>query len=53
MFQAGGLALGDSILSGDVIEACSESGAAQPLCRLETLTPENLKRSNKRQNLES
>jgi radical SAM superfamily enzyme YgiQ (UPF0313 family) len=49
LFQ--GAATVDSILRGDVIERGAEAGLRSLFVGFETLTPENLKRSNKRQNL--
>jgi radical SAM superfamily enzyme YgiQ (UPF0313 family) len=49
LFQ--GAATVDSILRGDVIERAAEAGLRSLFVGFETLTPENLKRSNKRQNL--
>jgi radical SAM superfamily enzyme YgiQ (UPF0313 family) len=41
----------DSILRGDLIERAAEAGLRSIFVGFETLTPGNLKRSNKRQNL--
>jgi radical SAM superfamily enzyme YgiQ (UPF0313 family) len=49
LFQ--GAATVDSVLRGDVIERAAEAGLRSLFVGFETLTPENLKRSNKRQNL--
>ena len=49
LFQ--GAATVDSILRGDLVERASEAGLRSIFVGFETLTPENLKRSNKRQNL--
>jgi radical SAM superfamily enzyme YgiQ (UPF0313 family) len=49
LFQ--GAATVDSILRGDVIERAAEAGLRSLFVGFETLTAENLKRSNKRQNL--
>jgi radical SAM superfamily enzyme YgiQ (UPF0313 family) len=49
LFQAA--ATVDSILRGDLIERAAEAGLRSIFVGFETLTPENLKRSNKRQNL--
>jgi radical SAM superfamily enzyme YgiQ (UPF0313 family) len=49
LFQ--GAATVDSILRGDLIERAAEAGMRSLFVGFETLTPENLKRSNKRQNL--
>jgi len=49
LFQ--GAATVDSILRGDLIERAAESGLRSIFVGFETLTPENLRRSNKRQNL--
>jgi radical SAM superfamily enzyme YgiQ (UPF0313 family) len=49
LFQ--GAATVDSILRGDLIERAAEVGLRSIFVGFETLTPENLKRSNKRQNL--
>jgi radical SAM superfamily enzyme YgiQ (UPF0313 family) len=49
LFQ--GAATVDSILRGDLIERAAEAGMRSIFVGFETLTPENLKRSNKRQNL--
>jgi len=46
-----GAATVDSILRGDLIERAAEAGLRSIFVGFETLTPENLKRSNKRQNL--
>jgi radical SAM superfamily enzyme YgiQ (UPF0313 family) len=49
LFQ--GAATVDSIVRGDLIERAAEAGLRSIFVGFETLTPENLKRSNKRQNL--
>lgn len=49
LFQ--GAATVDSILRGDLIERAAEAGLRSIFVGFETLTPENLKQSNKRQNL--
>jgi radical SAM superfamily enzyme YgiQ (UPF0313 family) len=49
LFQ--GAATVDSILRGDLIERAAGAGLRSIFVGFETLTPENLKRSNKRQNL--
>src|SRR6476660_4406932 len=49
LFQ--GAATVDSILRGDLIERAAEAGLRSIFVGFETLTPENLKRSGKRQNL--
>jgi radical SAM superfamily enzyme YgiQ (UPF0313 family) len=49
LFQ--GAATVDSILRGDLIERAAEAGMRSIFVGFETLSPENLKRSNKRQNL--
>jgi radical SAM superfamily enzyme YgiQ (UPF0313 family) len=49
LFQ--GAATVDSILRGDLIERAAESGLRSIFVGFETLTPDNLRRSNKRQNL--
>lgn len=49
LFQ--GAATVDSILRGNLIERAAEAGLRSIFVGFETLTPENLKRSNKRQNL--
>src|SRR5262249_46753158 len=49
LFQ--GAATVDSILRGNLIERAAEAGPRIIFVEFETLTPENLKRSNKRQNL--
>jgi radical SAM superfamily enzyme YgiQ (UPF0313 family) len=49
LFQ--GAATVDSILRGDLIERAAAAGLRSLFVGFETLTPENLKRSNKRQNL--
>jgi radical SAM superfamily enzyme YgiQ (UPF0313 family) len=49
LFQ--GAATVDSILRGDLIERAAEAGLRSIFVGFETLTPENLKRSNKLQNL--
>src|SRR5262249_34569776 len=49
LFQ--GAATVDSILRGDLIERASEAGLRSLFVGFETLTPENLRRSHKRQNL--
>lgn len=41
----------DSILRGDLIERAADAGLRSIFVGFETLTPENLRRSNKRQNL--
>ena len=46
-----GAATVDSILRGDLIERAVEAGLRSIFVGFETLSPENLKRSNKRQNL--
>ncbi len=46
-----GAATVDSILRGDLIERAAEAGLRSIFVGFETLTPENLRRSNKRQNL--
>lgn len=46
-----GAATVDSILRGDLIERAAQAGLRSIFIGFETLTPENLKRSNKRQNL--
>jgi radical SAM superfamily enzyme YgiQ (UPF0313 family) len=46
-----GAATVDSILRGDLIERAAEAGMRSIFVGFETLAPENLKRSNKRQNL--
>jgi radical SAM superfamily enzyme YgiQ (UPF0313 family) len=46
-----GAATVDSILRGDLIERAAEAGMRSIFVGFETLTQENLKRSNKRQNL--
>jgi radical SAM superfamily enzyme YgiQ (UPF0313 family) len=46
-----GAATVDSILRGDLIERAAEAGLRSIFVGFETLTQENLKRSNKRQNL--
>jgi radical SAM superfamily enzyme YgiQ (UPF0313 family) len=46
-----GAATVDSILRGDLIERAAEAGLRSLFVGFETLTPENLKQSNKRQNL--
>lgn len=46
-----GAATVDSILRGDLIERAAEAGMRSIFVGFETLTPENLRRSNKRQNL--
>jgi radical SAM superfamily enzyme YgiQ (UPF0313 family) len=46
-----GAATVDSILRGDAIERAAEAGMRSIFVGFETLTPDNLKRSNKRQNL--
>jgi radical SAM superfamily enzyme YgiQ (UPF0313 family) len=46
-----GAATVDSILRGDLIERAAEAGLRSIFVGFETLTPGNLKRSNKRQNL--
>jgi len=49
LFQ--GAATVDSILRGDLVERAADAGLRSIFVGFETLTPENLKRSNKRQNL--
>jgi radical SAM superfamily enzyme YgiQ (UPF0313 family) len=49
LFQ--GAATVDSILRGDLIEQAAEAGLRSIFVGFETLAPENLRRSNKRQNL--
>jgi radical SAM superfamily enzyme YgiQ (UPF0313 family) len=49
LFQ--GAATVDSILRGDLIERAAEAGLRSIFVGFETFTPENLKRSHKRQNL--
>jgi radical SAM superfamily enzyme YgiQ (UPF0313 family) len=49
LFQ--GAATVDSILRGDLIERAAEGGLRSLFVGFETLTPENLRRSQKRQNL--
>jgi radical SAM superfamily enzyme YgiQ (UPF0313 family) len=49
LFQ--GAATVDSILRGDLIVRAAEAGLRSIFVGFETLTPENLRRSNKRQNL--
>ena len=49
LFQ--GAATVDSILRGDLIERAAEAGLRSLFVGFETLTPGNLRRSNKRQNL--
>jgi len=49
LFQ--GAATVDSILRGDLIERAAEAGLRSIFVGFETLAPENLRRSNKRQNL--
>lgn len=49
LFQ--GAATVDSILRGDLIERAADAGLRSIFVGFETLTPENLRRSNKRQNL--
>src|SRR6266853_2664360 len=49
LFQ--GAATVDSILRGDLIERAAEAGLRSIFVGFETLIPDNLKRSNKRQNL--
>jgi radical SAM superfamily enzyme YgiQ (UPF0313 family) len=46
-----GAATVDSVLRGDLIERAAEAGLRSIFVGFETLTQENLKRSNKRQNL--
>ena len=46
-----GAATVDSILRGDLIERAAEAGLRSLFVGFETLTPDNLRRSNKRQNL--
>jgi len=49
LFQ--GAATVDSILRGDLIERAAQAGLRSIFVGFETLTPDNLRRSNKRQNL--
>jgi len=49
LFQ--GAATVDSILRGDLVERAAEAGLRSLFVGFETLAPENLRRSNKRQNL--
>lgn len=49
LFQ--GAATVDSILRGDLVERAAEAGLRSLFVGFETLTPENLRQSNKRQNL--
>lgn len=49
LFQ--GAATVDSILRGDLIERAADAGLRSLFVGFETLTPDNLRRSNKRQNL--
>ena len=49
LFQ--GAATVDSILRGDLIERAAEAGLRSIFVGFETLSPDNLARSNKRQNL--
>lgn len=49
LFQ--GAATVDSVLRGDTIERAAQAGLRSLFVGFETLTPENLRRSNKRQNL--
>jgi radical SAM superfamily enzyme YgiQ (UPF0313 family) len=49
LFQ--GAATVDSILRGDLIERAAEAGLRSIFVGFETLSPDNLRRSNKRQNL--
>jgi len=49
LFQ--GAATVDSILRGDLIERSADAGLRSIFVGFETLTPDNLRRSNKRQNL--
>jgi radical SAM superfamily enzyme YgiQ (UPF0313 family) len=49
LFQ--GAATVDSVLRGDLIERAAEAGLRSLFVGFETLAPENLRRSNKRQNL--
>ena len=49
LFQ--GAATVDSILRGDLIERAADAGLRSIFVGFETLTPDNLRRSNKRQNL--
>jgi radical SAM superfamily enzyme YgiQ (UPF0313 family) len=49
LFQ--GAATVDSILRGELIERAAEAGLRSIFVGFETLTPDNLRRSNKRQNL--
>jgi radical SAM superfamily enzyme YgiQ (UPF0313 family) len=46
-----GAATVDSILRGDLIERAADAGLRSIFVGFETLTPDNLRRSNKRQNL--
>ena len=46
-----GAATVDSVLRGDLIERAADAGLRSIFVGFETLAPENLKRSNKRQNL--
>ena len=46
-----GAATVDSILRGDLIERAAEAGLRSVFVGFETLSPDNLRRSNKRQNL--
>jgi radical SAM superfamily enzyme YgiQ (UPF0313 family) len=46
-----GAATVDSILRGDLVERAAEAGMRSIFVGFETLAPENLRRSNKRQNL--
>ncbi len=46
-----GAATVDSILRGDLVERAAEAGLRSLFVGFETLAPENLKRSNRRQNL--
>jgi radical SAM superfamily enzyme YgiQ (UPF0313 family) len=46
-----GAATVDSILRGDLVERAAEAGLRSIFVGFETLSPDNLKRSNKRQNL--
>lgn len=50
LFQ--GAATIDSILHGDIIERAAEAGLRSLFVGFETFSPENLRRSNKKQNLE-
>ncbi|HEY5918385.1 MAG TPA: radical SAM protein [Chryseolinea sp.] len=50
LFQAAGTV--DSILRGDLIEKAAEAGLRSLFVGFETFSPENLKQSNKKQNLQ-